>query len=120
MKINTTYNFNDIKKMCKMCSSCIPHLHFYVIEKNEFKTFEECLEHTRKVMTEYHLSFGKDGFLSERTTDDYISDENILKEAKKKFEIKLVIEQTVVSDKFDEKKISLKENFKGWITTGVK
>lgn len=51
------------------------NIKFYMINKNrKWKSFQDCYAHHLKEMFDYHNSYGKDGFLSERTDASRIPD----------------------------------------------
>jgi hypothetical protein len=72
-------NIEDIKNKCEYCASRMLHLHYLLIKHHKkFHAFDECLEDTRNSIVEYHENWGKNAFMSsERTTDEYVSEENI-------------------------------------------
>ncbi len=71
-------------KSCEMCSSKIPHIHFYIKAKDKkYKTFDDCLAHTRDYMMSWANSTC-DGFPQEfysfnggKTLEEFLHQDNI-------------------------------------------
>lgn len=74
--------------MCNHCENNTPHIHYY-LEKHikQFNSFDDALETTKREMETYHNEYGKYGFLSEHTGDEYLTDSNIISRAKKRWDI---------------------------------
>lgn len=74
--------------ICEMCNRNVYHLHFYKTSKTpKFSSFAEAYNQVAKERSEYHYSYGKDGFLSERTSEDYLSESRITAEAERVWDI---------------------------------
>lgn len=75
-------NLEEIRNACEFCKCSKPHLHYYLKDKvKRFSSFDECHQYVKEKRIKYHNERGKDGFLSERTDDYYISSEAISIEA---------------------------------------
>lgn len=67
---------------CEYCKTDIPHLHYYREEQSmKDMSEQEIFDDVKAKRIEYHETFGKYDF-PKRTTNDFISDENIMEEVK--------------------------------------
>ncbi len=68
---------------CGYCENNLPHLHYYLTKHSpKFNSFEDAYENTKQHMISYHNEYGKYGFLSEHTDEEYLSENNILSRSK--------------------------------------
>lgn len=74
-------------KACKYCDNNTPHLHFYIVYRQpEFSSFDDAYTSVKKNMTEFYNGEGDHSFLSERLSDEYLDDSNIIARAKQAWE----------------------------------
>jgi hypothetical protein len=116
-------------KNCESCARNMPHLHFYVEGKtNKYKSFEDCLVHTRDEMVEY-ANVCADQFPQEfhsfnggKSQSEFLKSENVRAAAEKVWEADnytLSAESVACHSLDDENIINIccDENFKGFIKT---
>jgi hypothetical protein len=119
-------------KNCDMCARKLAHLHFYVEGKTKkFKTFEDCLAHTKSEMTDWAETCA-DGFPQEfhsfnggKSKSEFLAEDAVRAAAEGVWEKDSypLAAQTVSCISLDDDHIielCRDENFKGFIKTCLK
>ena len=111
---------------CQICTDRNPHLHFYIVARDkQFKTFGDCLVHSRDRMVAFADHADDQDFHSMNggmSREEYLSPDNVRQYAKKVWEedkyilsAETVSCHTLMDDNVTE--IVANENFKGFVKT---
>jgi hypothetical protein len=109
---------------CECCADRQAHIHFYVVTKSKkFKTFGDCLIHTRTEMVKFTGVDTQDfhSFTGGKSREQFLLPDNVRAHAKeiwKSDNYTLLVESVTCYNLMDEMGIAeiiAKENFKGFI-----